>query len=755
MKSKLIFDTFTVTTAETMGGVTYRQTLNAGVDLQYGCAAMAEVSFAVRAGAFDKGVFEGKKFTLQISQTGDGTDNYQTVGIFTVQTVEKAGMKLEITAYDNMIKFERYADEFLSSLKYPTTMRNVLTAACTYCGVTLDAAALTNLVNLDLTIPTNISMGNGTMRNLLAYIAEAGVCYMYVDTSGRLTAARYKETSISLDRTKYVSCKLSEFAVDPINDAVVNTAFGLRKVTGGDNAYYVPSNPIISTYDNSVAPTAVETIYNTVKDFTYTPAEITLFQDFGIHAGDIITVNGVKSIVMDKKMTSGGVTLTSTGTKKREAKVDNVVTIADLSPYVKTDQLSAQIGSYLDSESGQASIVSAASGVFVTNDEFTTVQTNISQSISSLESEISLEAAYGSGTIGSNVRALLTLFADQDSSSIRLNANAISLTSSTGTRTPAGTLVTPPNVVYPFSMDTDGYYKSNNKGKDSSFSYGKIEFNFSETTEIVVTCINDSENNFDYGLISEVDHTLSQTNSADANGVLKSFKGLSDDPVEVKMTIPSGYHYFTAKYIKDSSQAQGYDLFKFKVEKVTSKSASISLNSGGTEISNADIDLSGMVSFTDLSQTGKTTINGDNITTGKISSQFIETENIKIDRLYAKGTNDLLLYVDYTLKTMYIGALNDRATMGWSECENIEITVDRTIHFVSDVDSTAGFAIYPITGSPATEDGYIGAGFFPVLDNTGFLGDSNHRWRDIYATSAHINTIYYGDLKYDPSLKTS
>ena len=46
----------------------------------------------------------------------------------------------------------------------------------------------------------------------------------------------------------------------------------------------------------------------------------------------------------------------------------------------------------------------------------------------------------------------------------------------------------------------------------------------------------------------------------------------------------------------------------------------LTLSAGGIELSSADITFNGMVTFADLSGSGKSTINGDNITTGKIGN---------------------------------------------------------------------------------------------------------------------------------------
>ncbi len=105
---------------------------------------------------------------------------------------------------------------------------------------------------------------------------------------------------------------------------------------------------------------------------------------------------------------------------------------SDMSGYVTTTNLNTSISQYINGASGQAAIISAVSGEYAKKSDLTgyaktTVTTEIAQSVSEVEGKISLSSTIGSGTIGSNVRALLTLVSNPDSSNIRLSADAISL----------------------------------------------------------------------------------------------------------------------------------------------------------------------------------------------------------------------------------------------------------------------------------------------------------------------------------------
>lgn len=106
------------------------------------------------------------------------------------------------------------------------------------------------------------------------------------------------------------------------------------------------------------------------------------------------------------------------------------VTQSDLDDYPTYSELDTAFGQYIDGQAGTAKIISAASGTYQTISGMsdyatTTALASVSQSVSDMGAEIDLTASLGSGTIGSNVRALLQLVANPDSSSIMLKASKI------------------------------------------------------------------------------------------------------------------------------------------------------------------------------------------------------------------------------------------------------------------------------------------------------------------------------------------
>lgn len=115
-----------------------------------------------------------------------------------------------------------------------------------------------------------------------------------------------------------------------------------------------------------------------------------------------------------------------------------------------------------------------------------------------------------------------------------------------------------------FVLNSDGYYESNCKGVNNGWSLCKIDFN--KSGNYTLQCISNGESNYDFGILSTINHTLSASNTVDTSRVHKSFKGLSSTAVQtVTYNNVSGGDYIYVKYRKDSSVNSGNDSLQFKV----------------------------------------------------------------------------------------------------------------------------------------------------------------------------------------------
>ena len=115
-----------------------------------------------------------------------------------------------------------------------------------------------------------------------------------------------------------------------------------------------------------------------------------------------------------------------------------------------------------------------------------------------------------------------------------------------------------------FKLNSNGYYESQCKGVNNGWSLCRVEFN--KSGNYTLQCISNGENNWDFGILSNINNTLEASNKVDTSGVKKSFKGAASS--SVKSVAYSGVKagdYIYVKYRKDSNVNQNYDTLQFKV----------------------------------------------------------------------------------------------------------------------------------------------------------------------------------------------
>ena len=142
---------------------------------------------------------------------------------------------------------------------------------------------------------------------------------------------------------------------------------------------------------------------------------------------------------------------------------------------------------------------------------------------------------------------------------------------------------------YGFVMNSAGYYESTNKGKNSSAALCKVTFDTFGMYHLYIDCINYAESNYDYGLLSKLDTTLSTSTTADSSSkIFYNFKGKqSASVVTVDYgEIAAGEHFIYIKFLKDSSQHNNNDSLQFKLrfERIETE--------GGIDTSDATADAS-------------------------------------------------------------------------------------------------------------------------------------------------------------------
>lgn len=661
--------------AITGDGVKITDILNGDTDYTFGKAVCKQVEMTLFNvdNKFNNFDFT-QEFTLQIGVKVGAAFQYVTVGVFKGERPDKVrGKLIDFTAYDRMQKFEVSASDFIENMTFPVTLGAVFSSLCAAVGVEPITTTFTNSTKNFTFNP--FSTSDYTAREVLAWIAEAAGCYARVNADGKVELNTFTTNSYKILKTDRFEMSESEFETPVIGKLECYTSYGDQLVTAGTgtNTYVISDNPFLYIENDTEIPALqpyVNAIYAKASLFpAYSPIAVRAEWYPEIKCGDIITVvndyDEVKTLPIFSQTIKwngfGKVEYESTGGLVREIEpVQQRELEAIKKSMLRDTDLSTAVESYLNTQEGKASITSAVEGKFVEVSSGSTITTTtaieqlIQKTEKGIESKISLSASYGSGTIGSNVRALLTLFANADSSSIRLSANALDLTATEtagstsaeevgtydGYPDPDGNIPVGDASIadYEFTKTSDGYYTSQNAGVHKSFSYGGLKFNFTKSTAITIRCISYGEAEYDYGIVSNLDTMLEWDNKADATGVKKAFSGENESSssyVDLTMTVPPGSHFITFKYIKDSSTHKNGDYFKIKcfIQKTSRGKATISLKSGNVQISSADINFNGLVTFTDLSTSGATTIDGGNVTTDNLYVNkvfFAENENYTI-----------------------------------------------------------------------------------------------------------------------------
>lgn len=160
-----------------------------------------------------------------------------------------------------------------------------------------------------------------------------------------------------------------------------------------------------------------------------------------------------------------------------------------------------------------------------------------------------------------------------------------------------------PNSEYEFTLNEDGYYESNNQGIGGSYAHSKFFINnpTNDIVRVALDYIASSEFEYDFGAVSLLDAELVDDGEDFSNNINKVFYTETDAKALVTYDIPSGEHFFTAKYVKDGSAQDGNDSLQLRLGEtigiiVEKKMATeqfvkdyVATNGGGN---NKDVDLS-------------------------------------------------------------------------------------------------------------------------------------------------------------------
>ena len=140
---------------------------------------------------YDDCDFEGANIQAVIGlKLSDGTWEDLKKGLYRVYTATFGETTLQITAYDEMIYFDRPYSE--CTLSYPATVRDIVLDACRHCQVDCESGSIEMGNYIVKTKPE----GSITYRDVISYCAQIMGCYARINHLGRLAFGWYDFSAV-------------------------------------------------------------------------------------------------------------------------------------------------------------------------------------------------------------------------------------------------------------------------------------------------------------------------------------------------------------------------------------------------------------------------------------------------------------------------------------------------------------------------------------------------------------------------------
>ena len=319
MRNLLFSDIFTdinFTDANLYGGVKYNIDINPDNDFMYGCVASASIEFTIDNSNGRASELMGKTFDWYCQF--ENNSSFIKKGSFKIAEIKKTKNKATITAYDNVYDLEANADQWLASLTFPMTLKELTDSMATKLNMTI---LLPEDTFSSFVVNQNFITNNVSYRQILGFIGQLTNRFFIATSTGDIEGQRYTDNTTVIDNSKYISLTMDENPIDPIDRVQIqSTHDDIGYVVGtGTNTYIITENPLVFSANKATATTTLATnLLDGLKNITYTPMKFSTFNDFGIEVGNILTINGKTCYVMKKTVKASGCEFECVGNKRRE-----------------------------------------------------------------------------------------------------------------------------------------------------------------------------------------------------------------------------------------------------------------------------------------------------------------------------------------------------------------------------------------------------------------------------------------------------
>ena len=597
----------------------------------------------------------------------DDAGNRTKVGVFYAEKPTRTKRNsYKVTAYDTMSKLDADFSGWLhaNQAQFPKTIWQLVQLACQRAGVALASSSLP--INGSYSVQAFYA-DDLTCRQIISWAAEAAGCYAHMNADGKLQFLTYTDkrstAKITPDgasnSTAYYADSLSyeDYAVKAIEKVQIRQSDSDVGViypdsTTATNTYAVQGNLLLTTGTEANLKSVVQNLYNALKNVTYTPCKVSVPSSSGLACGQIVHVKDARgrefdTYLMSATISSGKASFESVGSASRES-----------SSAVNSQSYKNLTGKMLE-------IKTSVDGLEVKASDLTGKYTDLKATVDGISSEVKKDTKIPGGNniiVGTDDWNNATLDAGGNDLSKKgtytISGESVRVTNKAqNTRFHFGadkTLVIAKGMTYCASV----LYKLNS-GTDSLFLQFETEASDGTMTYYGTLF---KQNQKDIALDNGWKlRWAAFTATADgyADGLYVStandFATVTNDltimhPMVQMGNAPTAWTASTGDYltISETKTEIKQTVSEIKLTASTSgTSSTIKLTAGGTEITSAQINLSGVVTFSDLStwNQDKTIINGGNITTGQIHNKA-RTTTYDLDNAWIRMGKDAGTRVD-------------------------------------------------------------------------------------------------------------
>ena len=597
----------------------------------------------------------------------DDAGNRTKVGVFYAEKPTRTKRNsYKVTAYDTMSKLDADFSGWLhaNQAQFPKTIWQLVQLACQRAGVALASSSLP--INGSYSVQAFYA-DDLTCRQIISWAAEAAGCYAHMNADGKLQFLTYTDkrstAKITPDgasnSTAYYADSLSyeDYAVKAIEKVQIRQSDSDVGViypdsTTATNTYAVQGNLLLTTGTEANLKSVAQNLYNALKNVTYTPCKVSVPSSSGLACGQIVHVKDARgrefdTYLMSATISSGKASFESVGSASRKS-----------SSAVNSQSYKNLTGKMLE-------IKTSVDGLEVKASDLTGKYTDLKATVDGISSEVKKDTKIPGGN---NIIA-----GTDDWNNATLDAGGNDL-SKKGTYTISGESVHVTNkaqntrfhfgadkslviakgmtycasVLYKLNSGTDSLFlqfetKSTSGTKTyygSAFKNAKQDIELDNGWKLRWAAFTATADGYADGLyVSTANDFATVTNDLT---IMHPMVQMGNAPTA--WTASTG-DYLTANETKTEIK-QTFDTIRLTAS-TSGTSSTIKLTAGGTEITSTQINLSGVVTFSDLStwNQDKTIINGGNITTGQIHNKA-RTTTYDLDNAWIRMGKDAGTRVD-------------------------------------------------------------------------------------------------------------